>query len=257
MKKWTAALVAIMVVLGIAACGNSTPTAGELIQKATDADKTLKSYSMDVHVEQVNGIQGDSSKEEKSDITIKTDFTKEPLGFYQDTSIVSDQTNQTIKQYFTKEGAFSQVNGEWAKVPDELKSQWETNIKSQMSLTQNLDKFKPLEKDSKITVEGNEYIMTTDVSGDKGKELAKTLLSESSGEEAAEALGKMNVKTLTMTYGVNKDTYFPTKSDFTLVLEGEENGQKISISMKVTSTITKHNEVAEIKVPKDVIDSAQ
>ncbi|WP_289354738.1 DUF6612 family protein [Paenibacillus sp. S-12] len=256
MKKWKAVLVGIVVVIGLTACGKSTPTAEELIQKATEADKTLKSYSLDVHVEQVNAVQGDSSQEQKSDIKIKTDFTKEPLGFYQDTSIVSDQTNQTIKQYFAKEGVYSQVNGEWAKVPDELKSQWEANIKSQTSLTQNLDKFKSLEKEAKITLEGNEYMMTTDVSGDKGKELAKTLLSESSGAEAAEALGKMNVKTLTMAYGVNKDNFFPTKSDFTLVLEGEENGQKISISMKMTSTISKHNEVAEIKVPKEVVDNA-
>ncbi|MBN3525130.1 DUF6612 family protein [Paenibacillus apiarius] len=283
MKKWTAVLLSAMLVLGITACGNAkeatggnntaaeqpagetketaaAPTVDELIQKTADASKDLKSFSMDASVKQnITVSQGDQKQEQKVDMQMKTDMTKEPLNMYQEIKMsIPDQGEQDIKQYITQEGIYSQVAGTWTKVPDEMKDQLMATVEASAKPEQQLEQFKSISKDAKVSVEGNDYVLSADLSGEGLKELAKSLMSQSGNDQQTAALmEQMNIKNIKITYGVNKDTYLPTKSDVNMTMDMEQDGQGMSMEMIMTSTFSKHNEVGEIKVPQEVLDSAK
>lgn len=72
----------------------------------------------------------------------------------------------------------------------------------------------------------------------------------------AAMLDQMNIKGIKITYGINKETYLPTKTNVEMTMEMSQDGQSVLLEMKMDSTISKHNEVSEIKVPQEVLDSA-
>ncbi|UVI31067.1 DUF6612 family protein [Paenibacillus spongiae] len=295
MKKLTAGLLAAILALGLTACGSkepvesnagngnkggnaeqttgaggnsananketgSLPTVDELISKTTDASIALKSFSMDAAINQnITMAQGDQKQEQKIDMKMKTDIIKEPMAIYQEIQMQmpDQQGNQTITQYITEDGIYSGTNGSWVKLPNEMKDQMMASLSGSMKPEAQLEQFKTIAKDMKITEEGSEYVMSADLSGDSMKEMAKSLMSQSGGanEQVAAMLDAMNIKNIKITYGVNKETYLPTKSDVSMTMDMEQEGQSISLDMVMTSTFSKHNEVAEIKVPEEALNA--
>jgi len=56
---------------------------------------------------------------------------------------------------------------------------------------------------------------------------------------------------------VNKETYLPVGTDVNMVMEMEQEGQKITMNMKMTSTFSNHNQVEAIEIPQEALDSAK
>ncbi|MBG9734848.1 DUF6612 family protein [Paenibacillus alvei] len=286
MKKWVALLLGAILVVSMTACGDkkdaagtnssstaqtttdtekkeaSLPTVDELIQKSIDASKSLKNFAMDAQIKTDLTIsQGEQKQEQNTEMKLKSDITKEPFNLYQEmTMTVTGQGEQKIVQYISKDGIYSQMNGQWTKMPDDMKAQVLEGAEKGASPEQSLEQFKSIAKDTKVSEAGNDYILTADLSGDGMKELAKSLMSQSgsnSNPQMAAMLDQMNIKSIKMTYGVNKDTHLPTKSDVDMTMDVEEQGQKVEIHMVMNSTFSKHNEIGEIKVPKEVLDSVK
>lgn len=286
MKRWTVVLLTVILAFGMTACGeekgangagdggaaqngtNNAQGAGEktaltldeLIQKTAEASGGLNSFSMEASVNQnISVTQGDQKQDQNVDMTMKIDTTKEPLGVYQEIQMsVPGSGNQEIKQYITDEGAYSGVNGAWTKVQDDMKDQLIASLDQSISPEKQLEQFKSIAGETKVTEEGDEYVLTAEVSGDGVKELAKTLMSQSGSadEQTAAMMEQMNIKDIKITYAVNKETFFPTKSNIEMTMDMEAEGQSVSLEMKMNSTISKHNEFDEIKVPQEVLDSA-
>lgn len=289
MKKWVALLLGAILVVSMTACGdkkeskdaagtNSSSTAqtttdtekkeaplpsvDELIQKSIDAGKSLKDFSMESQVKQdLTVSQGEQKQEQKTEIKLKSDMTKEPFNLYQEMTMnVAGQGEQKILQYITQDGIYSQVNGQWMKQPDDMKAQVLEGAKNGVNPEQSLERFKSIAKDTKVSEEGSNYILTADVSGDGMKELAKSLMTQSgsnSNPQMDAMIEQMKIKSIKMKFGVNKESYLPTISDVNMSMEVEEQGQNVALDMVMTSTFSKHNEIGEIKVPKDVLDSAK
>lgn len=297
MKKWTAALLGAVLVLGITACGKekaleggeanaaantatesnqgaantadntpantdaAVPTVEELIKKATEASEKLKSFSMDAKVNQnIVMAQGDQKQEQKVDMTMKIDMVKEPLAMYQVMDMsMGDQGSQNIEQYITQEGIYSKVDGNWVKMPDETRDQLMASLEQSASPEAQLEQFKSISNDAKVVEEGDEFVLSADLSGDGLKELAKSLMSQAGGEneQTAAMLEQMNIKTIKISYAVNKETYLPTKSIVEMSMDMDVEGQSVSLDMKMDSTISKYDEIASIEVPQEALDSAQ
>lgn len=286
MKKWTAGLLSAILVMGITACSKdkeaekattppaaeqpatgkteetkeaAVPTADELIQKSAEANKKMKSFSMDSDIKQNIVISaGENKQEQKINMSLKVDTTLDPMEMYQEIKMeMPGQVTQDIKQYITQKGIYSQVDGQWAQIPKEQEQQILDGMKmTTQGPEKQLDQFKTIAKDAKVSEEGDQYILTADVSGDNLKELAKTYMGQAGGEAAA-MLEQMNIKSMKITLGVNKETYFPTKTDVNMVMEMEQEGQKISFEMEMTNGLSKHNEIDKIEVPKEAIDGAK
>ncbi|WP_246021115.1 DUF6612 family protein [Paenibacillus lentus] len=106
--------------------------------------------------------------------------------------------------------------------------------------------------------DGDEYILSADLSGEGLKELAKNLMSQSVGgaEEMAAMMEMMNIKNLKISNAINKETYLPSKAEVHMEMDMEVEGQSIAMTMVMKSIISKQNEMQEIKVPQEVIDKA-
>ncbi|MEF2967685.1 DUF6612 family protein [Paenibacillus sp. M1] len=292
MKKWTVALLGMILALGITACGKenaadngsaaaneaanqgavnaaantagdetAVPTADELLTKAMDASEQLKSFSMEANISQNIAIaQGDAQQEQKVDITMQVDYVKEPLGMYQVMNMsLGDQGSQNIEQYITKDNIFSKVDGTWVEIPSESRDALIQELEQSASPEVQLEQFKSIAGESAVVLEGDEYILSAELSGDGLKELAKTLLSQSGGEDeqTMALLEQMNIESIKISNAFNKDTYLPTKSSVDIVMDMEAEGQKISLNMVMDTKYSKFNEVAEIEVPQEALDSVQ
>lgn len=287
MKKWTAVLLGTILLLGITACGNekdaggnaanannagqsaktenaavntktdgAVPTVDELIKKSSEASEGLKSFTTEANINQVIKM---NDQEQKVDMSMKIDLVREPLAMYQEVKMsMGDQGSQDVKQYITDQGIYSSVGGTWTKLPDETRDQMIASLEQSANPTQQLEQFKSIAKDSKVTAEGDDYVLTADLSGEGLKELASSLMNQAGGDaQTAAMLEQMNIKNIKLTYAVNKDTYLPTKSDVDMVMEMAQDGQGISMDMKMDSKISNHNKVAPIQVPQEALDSAQ
>ena len=284
MKKWTVLFLAVATAISLAACGSTekvgnnnaqtsagsgakeasaaVPTVEELIEKTAKASTELKSFTMDSKVNQNMVMeQGDQKQEQNIDMTMKTDFVKEPLQVYQEIQMKIPQGEQAIKQYITTEGIYTETNGTWMKLPNEMKDQIMAGMKASLEPEKQMEQFKKIVSDTKIVEEGNDYVMSAELSGDNVKELAKDLMSQAgagagAGEQATAMLDSMNIKSLKIQSAVNKETYLPTRSVVNMSMEMEQEGQKVALNMEMTSTVYKHNEVGEITVPQEALNAA-
>ncbi|MFD3260787.1 DUF6612 family protein [Paenibacillus lentus] len=290
MKKLTAVLLGAVLLVGITACGKekeapnantpagtnsnasvneapsaqaegTLPTVDELITKSTEASKELKSFAMDADIEQKMTIkQGDQEMTQDINIAMTMDVQQDPVAMYQEMTMDMGAEGKTeIKQYITNDGIYTLVDGTWVKLPDEQKADLVAQMEAAANPEAQLEQFKSIAKDSTVTEEGDEYILSADLSGDGLKELAKSLMSQASSgseEETAAMLEMMTIKNIKISNAVNKETYLPTNSAVHMEMDMDIEGQSVSMIMVMKSTISKQNELEEIKVPQDVIDSA-
>ncbi|ASA25944.1 DUF6612 family protein [Paenibacillus donghaensis] len=296
MKKWTIALLGAMLTVSITACGNDnaangnanatadpavtaaapastpatteeaapeaatgTPTVDELIQKTTEASQKLNSFELEMSmVQNIAMTQGETKNEQKVDMKTTSQFTKEPMQMHQEVvmTMPGQEGEQKIEQYITKGGVYSLTNGQWAKLPESMTDSLITTMEQSASPEKQMEQFKAISKDTKVTEDGDNYVLTADVSGDQVKELAKNYMGQSDPSMSA-MMDQMNIDSMTLTYAVNKETYLPTRTDVNMVMDMKTEGQSVNLDMKMESTISKHNEIKEIKVPEEALKAKE
>ncbi len=229
----------------------------ELIEKSATASADLKSYSADMTMEQDIVVgNGEQKQEQKTKSVIKTDFQKEPMVMYQDILIeVPGQGEQKMIQYVSTEGVFTQVEGNWIKQDGDVLNQLLASLEDSMKPEKQLENFKTIADQAKVTVEGDNYVLAVELSGDNVKEMASKLLSQGAGAEAAAMLETMNIKSLTVKSLINKETFFTVESGMTMEAATEMEGTSMAFEMKMTTKQSKFNEVAEIKIPQEALDA--
>ncbi|WP_059051161.1 DUF6612 family protein [Paenibacillus senegalimassiliensis] len=291
MRRWTAGLLGIILAIGLTACGQDTePTASgqaeavqggtnsanqkqeeqvevkkdditleELIQKTLEASAGVKSFTMEADVQQDMVLTyGTEQTNEKVGITVKVDSTREPLGVYQVINMSSSTGEREIKQYITDEGIYSSIAGAWVKYPDELRDELVAGVEETVAPENQLEQFKSITDKVNIADEGTEYVLTAEVLGEGVKELAKSLMSQSGGgnDELGEMINQMEIQEISMKYAVNKDNFYPVQSDVVIKANMDMDGRKIEMDMVMVNKFSNYNEVAEIKIPQEVKDSA-
>jgi len=237
----------------------SSMSAEELLNKAQEATKELKSYNMVANIDQDMMLNGE---ENTSKTMLNTDIILDPVSAYQEITMeVSGEKNE-VKQYMTADAIYVGTNDQWMKLPEEQRSQAMASIENAANLESSFDQFKSIAKEMTVTEEGDDYVLSATLSGDEVKSMAQEVMGQSGTDEnTAAILEQMNIEEMKMTYAINKETSYPTKSivDMTMSMQGGEGDQAMDMSMHMImdSTISKHNEIKEITVPQDVIDGAQ
>lgn len=235
----------------------SSMSAEELLNKAQEATKELKSYNMVANIDQSMTLNGE---ENTSKTAMNTDIVLDPISGYQEIKADAAGNSTDIKQYITADAIYMEVEGQWRKLPEEQRSQMMSTLESGSNLEASFDQFKSVADDMKVTEKGDDYVLTASLSGDKIKSMASEMLG-GSDEQSAAALDQMNIEEMNLTYALNKETFYPTQSliDMTMSAESGEGDQAMNMSMHMImdSTISKHNEIKDITVPQEVVDSAQ
>lgn len=237
---------------------NALPTVEELIEKSTAASADLKSFSMTLDMKQnINVAAGDQKQEQKIEMKSTSDFVKEPLTMFQDLDMnMGEQGRQKMVQYITKDGMFTQIEGNWVKMPEETTKELMATLEESSKPEKQLENFKAIAKDTVVTEEGNDYVLTASLSGDNVKELAKSFMNQGGqNEDMSAMLDAMNITSIKVVTAMNKETYYPTRSDVVMSAEMEQEGQKITIDMDMKSIISKYNEIEEIVVPEEALNA--
>ncbi|WP_454193366.1 DUF6612 family protein [Paenibacillus sp. Marseille-Q7038] len=294
MKKWNVFMMGIILVLVLAACGNNdaepstggttegapagneqtsgnneniknedqqTPTAEELLTRITEASKGIKSYSMDSKVEQ-NLTVTMEGQEQKQDVNMdmKTDLVLNPVAAYQEikTSMPGQEGTQEIKQYITEDGVYTQMGDAWMSLPEEATAPLLEQMKNQSNAGSQFEQLSSIANDLAVEEEGDVYWLKANLSGDKVKELATTMLSQSGATDPqmAAMMQQMNIKSMDISYSVDKETYYPKDLVYSMNMDMDMDGQALAIIMKMDSSLRDYNKTESIKVPQDVIDSA-
>ncbi|WHT49065.1 hypothetical protein QNH10_05160 [Sporosarcina thermotolerans] len=108
----------------------------------------------------------------------------------------------------------------------------------------------------------DEYILTLNASGDKFSSLMKELMGSAfpadmaMTEEEADLLNNMDLKSLDVTIYIDKETFYTNAFDMNMDMTMKIEEEEMHIVQEMKSVITKINEIDEIVVPQEVIDSA-
>jgi hypothetical protein len=249
----------VILAFGMTACGQDKAlTFDELVPKVAEASKEMKSFTMEGTVGQdITITQGDQKQNQKMDMTVKMDATVKPQEIYQEVKTKTpDNGEQEIKQYITDKGIYTNMDGQWMKLPDEQKELIMASIGESTAPEKQLERLKSVAKDTKVTVEGDEYIIKAEMSGDGVKELAKSLMSQSGGGQQAAMLDNMDIKNIKVEYAVNKKSLYLTKANVEMTMNMEVEGQSVSLEMKTKSNFSNYNKIEKIEVPQEALDSA-
>ncbi|MFS0870527.1 DUF6612 family protein [Paenibacillus xylanilyticus] len=287
MKKWTTLIIGALLAVSMTACGsdadNSTatppagnettnegntpaveetkiPTLEELITKTSEAAKEMKSFSSDATIDQNLKLEaGEQSQDQQVKTSLKMDIIKDPMMIYQEMNMeMSGQEAQNVKQYITADTIYSQVGDQWVKIPDDQTKQLIEQMQASMNPEGELEQFNKIAEDTEITEEGDNYVINADVSGDNVKELAQSVMEQNGSDAQTQAmLEQMNITSMQMKYMVNKESYLPVGTDVNMVMEMEQEGQKVTMDMKMTSSFSNHNQVEAIEIPQEALDSTK
>lgn len=237
------------------------PTAEELLTRITEASKGIQSYSMDSKIEQNLSITMEG-QEQKQDINMdmKSDIVLNPIAAYQviKTSMPGQEGTQEIKQYITEGGIYTQVGDAWVTLPEESTAPLLEQMKNQSNTGSQFEQLSSISDDLKVEDDGDVYWLKAKLSGDKVRELATTMLSQSGATDPQmmAMMQQMNIKTMDISYSVDKETYYPKDLVYSMDMDMDMEGQALTILMKMDSTISDYNKKESIEVPQDVIDNA-
>ncbi|WP_019242817.1 MULTISPECIES: DUF6612 family protein [Bacillus] len=264
MKKITLLLLSVIFLLGVTACGSeksssTAPSVDELLANSMKANKEVKSLSQEATVNtKITVSQGETKQEQNMDITTKADIINEPFKARQEIKMpVSEMGEQTIIQYLTEEGIYSNINGQWVKVPDEVNEQFKTSIKESANLDSQIEQFKSMSKYLKLKEEKEQYVLTGDIPGESIKEMAQTILEKaaSGNTETLAAMEQLDIKSMNLVYTFNKKTSLPISTVVKLQMGMEQDGQKVDMDLKMNSKFSNFNGVDDITVPKEALNS--
>jgi hypothetical protein len=278
-------IIGALLAVSLAACGNDTdksatppagnetttesnntaeqnaavPTLDELLAKTGEATKALKSFTTEANIDQKIKLDaGEQSQDQQVKTSLKMDIIKDPMMIYQEMEMDMSGQKQNVKQYITSDKIYSQVGDQWVSIPEDQTKALIEQLKASMNPEKELDQFKKVKEDVKITEEGDSYVLNADVSGDNVKELAKSVMEQNGSDAQMQAmLDQMNIKSMKMKYLINKETSLMEKIDVEMVMEMEQNNQKMTMDMKMDTSFSNHDKVAEIKIPQEALDSAK
>lgn len=278
-------IIGALLAVSLAACGNDTdksatppagnetttesnntgeqnaavPTLDELLAKTGEATKALKSFTTEANIDQKIKLDaGEQSQDQQVKTSLKMDIIKDPMMIYQEMELDMSGQKQNVKQYITSDKIYSQVGDQWVAIPEDQTKALIEQLKASMNPEKELDQFKKVKDDVKITEEGDNYVLNADVSGDNVKELAKSVMEQNGSDAQMKAmLDQMNIKSMKMKYLINKETSLMEKIDVEMVMEMEQNNQKMTMDMKMDTSFSNHDKVAEIKIPQEALDSAK
>ncbi|PID26001.1 DUF6612 family protein [Sporosarcina sp. P7] len=278
MKKWTRICAAGILAFVLSACGQtavpkenpitgekeevvvkSELTAGEVMKKANAAAETQQSMHSDMEILQTLEM-GDEKQEITS--TIDMDMILEPLAMRQTMNMQVGGEEMAIEQYMTEEGFFMKdpQSGRWVKLPNDMYKEVTGQMAGVTESPVDFSMYKEYAKDFIFEETHDEYVLTLEGSGEKFSELMKEMLGKNmplGTDEAMPVEADMKVEKINLQFSIDKKTFFTKDFDMDMIMTMDEQGQKIKVTQNVTGTMTKINEVDEIKIPKEIIDNAQ
>ncbi|RLQ97853.1 DUF6612 family protein [Falsibacillus albus] len=286
MKKLTSAFIMLMLILSLAACGEtaknvdskdaaspkkddkSNLTLAQVFQKSLDASKNVKSMSGDMDLTQK--IQsGEQAQPINSTSHIEMDvLIQKPMSMHQKMSIQMDgntdaNANQSYETetYLTKDGFFmyDPTQQKWMKMPKEFSDQILQMSDYQTNPGEELKKLQQYADDFSFEQDHEHFILKLNASGDKFNSLIqdsmKNLPEQLKGNE--ENLKNIKFNKVNYEIYINKETFLTDSLNVTTDMEMNVNGQSVNVNQEIKGAYKNYNKISTVEVPQDVLDNAQ
>ncbi|KUP25626.1 DUF6612 family protein [Paenibacillus sp. DMB5] len=264
MKKWGKGILAALIAVSLAGCADGGASekqekeAEKLIDRIAEAGGSLNSYVQESHSRISTGISPDTKAAEyTSETTTTSEYILDPLQMHQAGSmIIGDKEPADTESYFTDDGYYMLLEGLWRKMPDSFLEDLKLTVQVQSSPVRRMEMLKTILPYVTVSETGEEYILSAQLSGDQTKDLEDFYKLQYSSEELA--LQQLELlKSMSLEYRVDKQTYWPTGTTEELVIEEMLDGEGTYREVKQEATMSKYNTVKDIVIPEETLTAAE
>lgn len=278
MKKWTALLSVVTLSIGLAACNETaTPvqdkevtetsklTLQEVYDKSMKASEELKSVKGTIDMNQTMSIP---SEEMTLDIQSLMDmeYIIEPMQMHQKGTTTmmgvgeGGESQETEMETYINEDAMYVYEGttaQWMKFPQEMIDQMLSTTKQTDPATQ-LQTLQEYLEQVEFEQDDENYILTLEGSGAEFTRLVKAQVDKALQSLTAEENVNLEFTIHSVDYlvHIDKESFQTNKLDMVIDMDLTMNGETINLNMDAKTDFSKFNEINEIVVPQEVIDSA-
>lgn len=226
-----------------------------------EANQDLTSYSGDFFIEQSMNMMGE---EMEMDMNMQMDVVMDPLGLYQYMTMTMAEIDEEFisESYVTEDGFFvyDSAFDQWIQYDDSMYTDLLGMSETQMDPTAQFELMQSYMEDLKVYEQEDTYELHFELSGEGFQDLLDFILNAPDLGLEEEALEDFNVdfdiNSMSIVTVLDKETLFPLSekmdSDMTISVDGEE----MNLVQHVQSSYSNHNEVEDIVIPQEVIDSA-
>lgn len=237
---------------------DSSLTLQEVWEKTIAANEAISSLSMKMDSEQVITLP---EQEEPQNIssTINMDVVQEPIAFYQEMSFnIPGEKPLKAESYFTEQGffTFDPTTESWVKLPDILTTDLLESAKKQGNPIEEFKKLQSFVDDMKFEQNDASYLLSLHASGDKFQSLVEDEIS-AVNPELLEGLEDLNISNLDFTYTIDKETFQLTAMKISMNIEIADGEEKVAMKQTSHATFENYNNVGEISIPKEILESAE
>jgi hypothetical protein len=234
-------------------------TLSEVLERSTAASDSLDSFAVQMDLQQeMSGVENLSIS---SVIDMKA-VTK-PMAIHQKMNMEVPGSSEQVETelYFTEDGIYMlQPMGEgWMKLPTELSDQVMQSSPQQSNPAEELKKLQKFVDDFTFEQDENSYILTLSASGDKFQEFIDDAIQQSLTPEMTEGMdvtSDMKINKVDYQITIDKETFYPSTLNMNMDMDITVDGETIHLVQKMNGKYTEYNQINEITVPQEVIDSA-
>lgn len=278
MKKWTALLSIATLTLGLAACNETaTPvqekevtetsklTLQEVYDKSMKVSEELKSVKGTIDMNQKMTMP---SEEMTLDIksVLDMEYILEPMQMHQKGTTTmmgmgegGESQETEMETYITEDAmyVYEGTTAQWMKFPQEMVDQ----IMSSANQTDPATQLQPLQEyleQVEFEQDDDTYILTLKGSGEEFTALVKDQVDEAlQNLTAGENINlDFTINSVDYVVHIDKESYQTTKLDTVIDMDMTMEGETINLKMDAKTDFSKFNEIGEIVVPQEIIDSA-
>jgi len=278
MKKWTALLSIATLTLGLAACNETaTPvqekevtetsklTLQEVYDKSMKVSEELKSVKGTIDMNQTMTMP---SEEMTLDIksALDMEYILEPMQMHQKGTTTmmgmgegGESQETEVETYITEDAmyVYEGTTAQWMKFPQEMVDQ----IMSSANQTDPATQLQPLQEyleQVEFEQDDDTYILTLKGSGEEFTALVKDQVDEAlQNLTAGENINlDFTINSVDYVVHIDKESYQTTKLDTVIDMDMTMDGETMNLKMDAKTDFSKFNEIEEIVVPQEIIDSA-
>lgn len=222
----------------------------ELRDKFIEASKTIKNLKLKLNNKSTSDIFGKGIT-----INLETEITSSsnPLLIKLEGKTIMGENSSDYKMYFSENEMYfySSMTKEWAKVPNGKFKEVFEKQKDIGNLEVIPELFKIIEKDTVITEEGSNYIISYKGNDETAKQ-ALLKLSLSSQPTLESTFKNMDIEKYEIKYVIDKNTFYPVEFQTNIkgIIKHDKQGN-ISFDAESKTTFSDINQVKEFSIPEE------
>lgn len=237
--------------------------ADEILTKSLEAMNDVESFSMVMDSVQEMNIPGEGTMETK--MKMESDIGHDPTRLFQKLSMEVPGESfgaMETETYFTEQGMYIKdaTVDQWIKYPDTYTEDMLSFAQLQSDNTQQLEMLKQFSEDITVSEDDTHYVLKIKGEGDSLKEMAVEMLAmlgDGMTGDMTEIFDLMEISVFDYELFIDKETYYQTRFTSTVEMSLTFEGETMVTKQTMDSTISNFNNVGEITIPEEVINTAE